>query len=44
MPDVSVLGNQDLLGDFVSSQWFKRGGTLQELLAPKAIEFHNRRW
>lgn len=26
------------------SRWFTRGWTLQELIAPKRIEFYNRRW
>jgi hypothetical protein len=29
---------------FVRSQWFQRGWTLQELLAPKNIEFFDRDW
>lgn len=29
---------------FCESSWFKRGWTLQELLAPKNIRFYNRTW
>jgi hypothetical protein len=29
---------------FNSSQWFKRGWTLQELLAPKTVRFYDRVW
>jgi len=31
-------------GAFESSRWFKRGWTLQELLAPEAIEFYDSDW
>jgi hypothetical protein len=27
-----------------ASRWFTRGWTLQELIAPKKVEFYNRRW
>lgn len=30
--------------EFCQSKWFKRGWTLQELLAPKHIEFYDRDW
>ena len=29
---------------FRNSQWWKRGWTLQELLAPSAVEFYDREW
>lgn len=29
---------------FESSRWFKRGWTLQELIAPREVVFYNRRW
>ncbi|KAK7421601.1 hypothetical protein QQX98_002068, partial [Neonectria punicea] len=29
---------------FSRSRWFKRGWTLQELVAPKAVEFYNSQW
>jgi hypothetical protein len=28
----------------MNSRWFTRGWTLQELVAPKKVEFYNRRW
>ncbi|KAI4250837.1 MAG: hypothetical protein LQ352_005227 [Teloschistes flavicans] len=31
--------NNDWHNDFVNSRWFTRGWTLQELLAPKSVEF-----
>lgn len=31
-------------GDFTRSQWFERGWTLQELLAPNSVEFFDRYW
>ena len=34
LPDVSSLG------DFARSEWFTRGWTLQELLAPRVVEFY----
>ena len=33
-----------VLGPFESSQWFKRGWTLQELLAPRNLRFFDHRW
>jgi len=30
--------------DFLKSRWFTRGWTLQELLAPRSIEFYGRHW
>lgn len=31
-------------GSFVRSEWFRRGWTLQELLAPRSILFYTRTW
>ncbi|KAF9875130.1 hypothetical protein CkaCkLH20_07396 [Colletotrichum karsti] len=31
-------------GEFRSSRWFERGWTLQELLAPKVVEFYSQSW
>jgi hypothetical protein len=30
--------------DLPNSRWFKRGWTLQELIAPKSVEFHDKDW
>jgi hypothetical protein len=39
--DVSIDNVED---DFVKSEWFKRGWTLQELLAPSDLRFYDRDW
>ena len=41
LSDVKVgdLQNNDWQDDFINSRWFTRGWTLQELLAPKSVEF-----
>ena len=41
LSDVKVgeLQNNDWQNDFINSRWFTRGWTLQELLAPKSVEF-----
>ena len=56
LPDVSEDSPQELekdehgnvikprVGSFESSDWFTRGWTLQELLAPKAMWFFDRYW
>ncbi|KAL8991654.1 MAG: hypothetical protein Q9169_007777 [Polycauliona sp. 2 TL-2023] len=49
MSDVSmVAGNGDsdatVIDEFRSSRWFRRGWTLQELLAPSHIIFYDRDW
>jgi hypothetical protein len=52
LSDVSALSSGDerearsLLWDseFRNSQWFTRGWTLQELLAPRVVEFFSRNW
>lgn len=36
--------NNDILDAFSHSRWFTRGWTLQELLAPKNVEFYTRYW
>ncbi|OTA96579.1 hypothetical protein M434DRAFT_45068, partial [Hypoxylon sp. CO27-5] len=38
----SVL--EDESPDFRTSQWFRRGWTLQELLAPRRVVFYNKLW
>ncbi|KAF2627011.1 HET-domain-containing protein [Macroventuria anomochaeta] len=52
LPDVSTKKRKfgDMLTEptwkpaFRSSQWFTRGWTLQELLAPKTVEFFSQEW
>jgi hypothetical protein len=38
------LDDVDDLKDFEASEWFKRGWTLQELLAPRTATFYNKNW
>lgn len=35
---------EDQILSLASSRWFTRGWTLQELIAPPAVEFYNREW
>jgi Heterokaryon incompatibility protein (HET) len=42
MSDVSTLSGSSWHSDFQESRWFKRGWTLQELLAPGLVEFFSR--
>ena len=45
LDDVSLGTHRDLnASDFVASQWFTRGWTLQELLAPRNLKFYDVRW
>jgi hypothetical protein len=45
LSDVSSKANDKVFkAEFSSSQWFKRGWTLQELLAPQTVVFFNRNW
>ncbi|KAH7076307.1 beta transducin-like protein HET-D2Y [Paraphoma chrysanthemicola] len=52
MPDVSYkkrkadneLAPHPWATDFRASRWFTRGWTLQELLAPRSVEFFSREW
>jgi hypothetical protein len=39
MADVSISSSSDWESSFLRSRWFTRGWTLQELIAPKSIEF-----
>lgn len=39
-----VNGGKDAVQELKSSQWFTRGWTLQELLAPSDIVFYDRNW
>lgn len=38
------LNDSSVLATFKTSQWFTRGWTLQELLAPKELTFYDREW
>ena len=38
------LAETDTLADFENEPWFRRGWTLQELLAPKRIAFYTKEW
>ena len=38
------LAETDTLADFENEPWFRRGWTLQELLAPKRITFYTKDW
>lgn len=45
LDDVSLGPHRDLnASDFIASQWFTRGWTLQELLAPRNLKFYDVRW
>ncbi|KAH7358237.1 heterokaryon incompatibility protein-domain-containing protein [Plectosphaerella cucumerina] len=37
-------GAQGRLGDFDASNWFRRGWTLQELIAPHGVAFYDSKW
>ena len=38
------LGQQQFESDLAKSQWFRRGWTLQELIAPAQVEFYDSKW
>jgi hypothetical protein len=42
--DATCIRNPDTLLSFKKSRWWTRGWTLQELLAPKDVEFYNSSW
>ena len=42
--DESVEANPHMESGFSGSRWFKRGWTLQELLAPRNVQFYNSTW
>lgn len=45
LPDVSWNGNEETSrASFRESVWFKRGWTLQELLAPQEVRFYDQDW
>ncbi|KAI9566978.1 hypothetical protein HD554DRAFT_2111690 [Boletus coccyginus] len=41
---IAYLGNTDCLDNVGDDEWFRRGWTLQELIAPKCIKFYGRKW
>ncbi|EXF75329.1 HET domain-containing protein [Colletotrichum fioriniae PJ7] len=43
-PSADVEGDIDNSGDLGQCRWFTRGWTLQELIAPKEVEFYDRGW
>ncbi|SMY26711.1 unnamed protein product [Zymoseptoria tritici ST99CH_1A5] len=45
LPDVgSLVDYENAIHDFFKSEWFRRGWTLQELIAPKVLVFFTRDW
>lgn len=44
MPDVSTGGDFELADGFDQSEWFERGWTLQELIAPTEVVFYDKQW
>jgi len=43
-PTMTQLREQHPDPDFFRSRWFRRGWTLQELIAPPVVAFYNREW
>ena len=43
LADVDLL-SKEYTSEFGESQWFRRGWTLQELLAPNLLSFYDKRW
>jgi hypothetical protein len=41
---LSDVSEVDMGNEFCKSRWFARGWTLQELLAPKDVDFFDRKW
>nr|OQO21159.1 hypothetical protein B0A51_11583 [Rachicladosporium sp. CCFEE 5018] len=44
LPFSATRGRAEVLGDFAESEWFQRGWTLQELLAPRTVIFITQNW
>ncbi|KAH8651658.1 heterokaryon incompatibility protein-domain-containing protein [Ilyonectria robusta] len=44
LEDVSHSASGSVGDEFEASRWFTRGWTLQELLAPRAVDFFDRNW
>ncbi len=40
----AYLGDVNTTDDLAKSRWFTRGWTLQELLAPRDVEFYSSSW
>lgn len=41
---IAYLQDVTTLGQIKESEWFNRGWTLQELIAPKSVQFYGRSW
>ncbi|KAI1354625.1 heterokaryon incompatibility protein-domain-containing protein [Xylaria sp. FL0043] len=41
---VTSHNREDRLGDLHTSRWFRRGWTLQELIAPEEVHFYDKDW
>lgn len=44
LPNVPCTDVPQTLSSFRESRWFKRGWTLQELIAPDSVEFYSKNW
>ena len=44
VPDSASLVPAQLRARFAASRWFTRGWTLQELIAPRYVDFYSQRW
>lgn len=44
LQDVSLQGRCEIGEEFEKSRWFTRGWTLQELLAPRDVDFFDQNW
>lgn len=44
LADVKSTSGPEMRAELATSRWFKRGWTLQELLAPRSVNFYNMAW
>jgi hypothetical protein len=44
MPDVAIRQDEEAGLEFDNSEWFERGWTLQELIAPREVIFYDKQW